>query len=417
VHVEQGRLDFSDESLSPGFVAKIVDLAGTANGLSSDREARSQFSLEGRVDEFGYARLSGSVNPFAPRDRSNFRVQLRNIDLATVSPYSMRFAGYRIASGRMAVDLNYRVRDSLIEGSNKITLEKITLGEHVDSPDALDLPFRLAIALLKDPDGTISLDLPVKGNLDDPQFSLAPLIWKAVGNLIGNIVAAPFRALAQLFGGGAADSAGSIGFEPGGSSLLPPEREKLAHMVDALAKRPELKLEIPAHFDSEADAQALKRAALEREIGRRADFALADDEAPGRVNMEDGKTRTALRALYAERFGKAEFERLRTEAEAKARAAKLPEPPVAERVRHFASGAPQIADARAFYRNLLRRLREAQSVPPNALTELGRQRALAIDAALRSAGADPARLATTTDTPGADAGAKQVQVQLRLAVR
>lgn len=417
MQVEQGRLEFSDDSLSPQFVAKIVDLAGTANGLSSDREARSQFTLEGKVDEFGYARLSGSANPFAPRDRSNFRVQLRNIDLATASPYSMRFAGYRIASGRMAMDLNYRVRDSLIEGSNKITLEKFALGERVDSPDALDLPFQLAVALLKDPDGTISLDLPVKGNLDDPQFSLAPLIWKAVGNLVGNIVAAPFRALGQLFGGGAADFGGSIAFEPGGSRLLPPEREKLAHMAEALAKRPELKLEIPAHFDSAADAQALKRAALDRDIGRRAGFALADDAAPGRVNMEDAKTRTALRALFAERFGKAELDRLRTEAEAKARAAKLPEPPLAERVRDFASGAPQIADAREFYRTLLRRLREAQPLPADALAELGRQRALAIVAVLQSAGADPARLATVADTPSTDADARQVKVQLRLAVR
>jgi len=417
VRVEQGRLDFSDESLSPEFLAKIVDLAGTANGLSSDREARSQFALEGSVDEFGYARLSGSANPFEPRDRSNFRVQLRNIDLTTVSPYSMRFAGYRIASGHMSLDLNYRVRDSLIEGSNKITLEKIALGERVDSPDALDLPFQLAIALLKDPDGTISLDLPVKGNLDDPQFSLAPLIWKAVGNLIGNIVAAPFRALGQLFGGSGGDLEGSIAFEAGGNRLLPPELEKLARMAEALAKRPELKLEIPAHFDSEADAQALKRAALERDILRRAGFALAEDEAPGRINMDDDKTRSALRALFAERLGKAEYERLRAEAEAKARAAKLPEPSVAERVRNFAGGAPQISDAREFYRTLLRRLREAQPLPPSALAELGRQRALAIEAALRSAGADPARLLTITDTPGAVADARQVEVQLRLATR
>ena len=170
VQVERGALDFSDASLSPEFVAKIVDLAGTANGLSSDREARSQFTLEGRVGEFGYARLfSGAFNPFTPRDRSTFRVQLRNMDLTTISPYAMRFAGYRIAAGRLALDLNYRVRASLIEGNNKITLDQFKLGERVESPDALKLPIELAVALLKDPDGTINLEVPVKGSLD-PQF-------------------------------------------------------------------------------------------------------------------------------------------------------------------------------------------------------------------------------------------------------
>ena len=417
VQVEQGALDFSDDSLSPSFVAKIVDLNGTANGLSSDREARSQFTLDGRIGEFGYARLSGSVNPFAPRDRSAFRVELRNIDLTTVSPYAMRFAGYRIASGRLALDLHYRVRASLIEGDNKITLQQFTLGEHVDSPDALKLPFQLAVALLKGPDGTISVEVPVKGNLDDPQFSLAPLIWKAVGNLIGNIVAAPFRALGRLLGGGSGEDGGTIAFDPGRSRLLPPEREKLGRIVEALAKRPELKLLIPAHYDTEADQSALKRAALARELSRRAGFALAKDEEPGPVNLEDRKTRAALRALFVERFSETELKRLRSEAEAKARSAGAAPLSLTERLRNFANGDPQVADVREFYRTLLRRLREAQPLPPNALTELGQQRALAIEAALRAAGVDASRIARTSDTPSADAGAKQVSVQLSLAAR
>ena len=415
MRVEQGALDFSDDSLSPGYVAKIYELAGTANGLSSDRESRSQFTLEGRVDEFGYARLSGSVNPFAPRNRSTFRVQLRNVDLTSASPYSMRFAGYRIATGRLSVDLNYRVRNSLIEGDNKITLEKFTLGERVESPDALKLPFELAIALLKDADGTISLELPVNGNLDDPQFSLVPLIWKAVGNFLGNIVAAPFRALAHLFGGGSEGEGGAIAFDPGKSRLLPPEREKLGRIAEALAKRPELKLLIPAQYDAEADASAIKRAALAREIGRRAGFKLSEDDEPGQVNVEDRPTRTALRELFAERFSKAELDRLRAEAEAKARAAGLAAPSVTERVRNFASGEPQIVDAREFYRALLRRLREAQPLPPNALAELAQKRGLAIEAALQAAGVDTSRISRTLAAPTADAGARQVTVHLSLA--
>jgi len=417
VRVEQGALDFSDDSLSPGFVAKIVELAGTANGLSSDREARSQFSLEGRVDEFGYARLSGAVNPFTPRDRSTFRVQLRNIDLTTVSPYAMRFAGFRIATGRLALDLNYRVRGGLIEGDNKITLERFTLGEHVESPDALKLPFELAVALLKDADGTISLQVPVKGDLDDPQFSLAPLVWKAVGNLIGNIIAAPFRALANLLGGGTADTGGTIAFDPGTSRLLPPEREKLGRIVAALAKRPELALVIPARYDTEADANAMKRAALAREIGRRAGFELTEDEAPGPVNLEDRKTRGALRALFTERFSKAELDRLRVEAETKAHAAGLTEPSVIERMRSFASGEPQVADAREFYRTLQQRMRAAQPLQSDALAELAQRRALAIEAALKAAGADTSRVTRTLAAPTSDAAARQVSVQLSLTAR
>ncbi len=417
VRLEQGALDFSDDSLTPGYVAKIYDLAGTANGLSSDHSTRSQFDFEGRVDEFGYARLSGAINVFVPRERTAFRVQLRNIDLASVSTYSVQFAGYRLASGRMSLDLNYRVRGSVIEGDNRITLEKITLGEHVASPNAMKLPLELAIALLKDENGTITMELPVTGNLDDPQFSFAPIIWKAIGNFLASIVTAPFRALARLFGGGSGDEGGAIAFDPGGSRLLPPERERIGRIVEALAKRPELKLVIPARYDAEADARALKRAALGRDIGRRAGFAVADTEDPGPVNVEDRPTRAALRALFGERFSAAELDKLKTEAETKARAAGAAAPPVMDRVRNFAAGEPQVADAREFYQTLLRRLREAQPLPPNALEELARSRGTAIEGALRAAGADQARIAQATAQPTSDAEAKQVTVQLSLSAR
>lgn len=275
--------------------------------------------------------------------------------------------------------------------------------------------FHCGIKLLKDPDGKISLEVPVKGNLDDPQFSLAPLIWKAVGHFIGNIVAAPFRALAHLFGGSAGEDLGAIAFDPGRARLLPPEREKLVRVVGALAKHPELKLLIPAHYDTEADARAMKRAALGRDIGRRAGFAAGEDDEPGPVNIEDRPTRRALRAIFAERFSKAELDRLRTEAEAKARAAGQAPPSVLARVRNIASGAPQVLDSREFHQTLSRRLRGSQTLPANALAELAQQRALAIEAALKAAGADASRLARTIAEPSSDAEAKQVTARLTLA--
>ena len=80
-------------------------------------------------------------------------------------------------------------------------LNQVELGEKVESPDALDLPLELAIAILKDSKGVIDIGLPVSGDLDDPQFDYGAVIGKAVGNLLGGIVTAPFRALGALFGG------------------------------------------------------------------------------------------------------------------------------------------------------------------------------------------------------------------------
>lgn len=121
--------------------------------------------------------------------------------------------------------------------------------------------------------------------------------------------------------------------------------------------------------------------------------------------------------LFAERFSRAELDKLRAETEAKARAAGQAVPSVAERVRNFAGGEPQVVDAREFYQTLLRRLRDAQALPPNALAELAQQRALAIEAALQAAGADASRVARTAAEPSANADAGQVNVRLSLSAK
>jgi len=419
LRVDGGQLDFSDESVSPGFAARITELAGTANGLSSDRGTRGNFTLEGRVGEFGFAHLFGALNPFALRERTGFRVQFRNLDVATVSPYSMKFAGYRIASGRLSLDLNYRVNAGLLQGDNKIMLDNFVLGERVDSPGAPSLPLELAIALLKDPDGRIDLEVPITGSLDDPQFSLGAIIWNAIGNVIRNIVTAPFRALAHLFGGDG-EEVGAIAFDPGSSRLLPPEREKLGRIVEALAKRPEVKLVIPARYDAGSDARVLKRAALAREIGRRAGFAVADDEQPGPISIDDRPTRSALRALFAERFSQAELDKLKTEAESKerdAQAADAKKLSLLDKVRNFAAGEPQVADPREFYSGLTRRLRDSQPLPANALGGLAQARAAAIGGALKAAGADPARMTLSEPTSTSETEADRITLQLGLAAR
>jgi hypothetical protein len=416
LQVEKGTLDFSDRSLSPNFRALIQDLAGTVNGLSTDRNTRSQLALEGRVDEHGYVRVSGTLNAFAPRERTNVRMQFRNIELAGVSPYTIKFAGYRVATGRLTLDLNYRVRDNRLEGDNHVVLDNFTLGERVGDGASPGLPLETAVSLLKDENGRIDLAIPISGSLDDPDFKLGDVFWKALGTILGNIIAAPFRALGRLFGGGAEQLA-SISFEPGESRLLPPEREKFARIAEGLAKRQDLKLIIPARYDAEVDARALKREALRRELGKRAGFEVGEEDPAGPLSLEDRRTRRALRELYAERVGNEELARRKTEAEREAAGAggKSADLTVGERIRNFAAGEPQVADPGEFYRALYRRLLDAQPIADGALAELAQKRAAAIAAALQAAGVAAERMAQSSAEPTSNPNAKQVTVQLTLA--
>ena len=257
VRLDNAKLDFTDLSLRPQFSAKIYELNGVVNGLSSSQDSRSQIELDGRVDEFGLARIRGELNPFAPANNTDLNVVFKNVDMVPTSPYSMKFAGYKIAEGKISLDLQYKIRNSQLEGANQIVIDKLTLGERVDSPDALKLPLELAIAVLKDSDGRIDLGLPVSGNINDPQFSYGALIWKAIGTLLTRIVTAPFRAIGALLGV-SGEKLESIDFDSGSASLLPPEREKLKQVAQLLGKRPQLKLSVPGGYSEAADGAALR---------------------------------------------------------------------------------------------------------------------------------------------------------------
>ncbi|NVM79274.1 hypothetical protein FHW83_005111 [Duganella sp. SG902] len=422
VRVQNAKLDFTDLSLRPQFAAKIYELNGVITGLSSRRDARSQIELDGRVDDFGMARVRGQLNPFVPADNTDLNVIFKNVDMVSASPYSMKFAGYKIAEGKISLDLQYKVRNNQLEGNNQVVLDNLTLGERIDSPDALKLPLELALAILKDSNGRIDLGVPVSGNMNDPSFSYGAVVWKALGNIMTKIVTSPFRALGNLFGV-SGDKLEAVDFDAGSDVVLPPEREKLQQVAKILARKPELKLSVPGAYNEVSDSAALRAMALRRTVLARADIKLGADEQPGPLDIGQRKVRSALRDLYAERFGAAELDRQKKAAESAGAAAaadtaeskkKLP---VLQRLGKLVQGEPQVADATEFYDKLRERLEQNQPLDKDALPQLGARRAEAVMAVLKQAGVNPAaaRAGAPAGTSG-EAG-KPVLLKLELSAK
>lgn len=265
VRVLDGSANFADLSITPNFATGIQTLSGTINGLSSRAESRAQVALEGAVDRYAPVKIAGEVNYLAARSYTDLRAAFRNLELTTLNPYSGRFAGYRIERGKLSVDLAYRIVDRRLEARHKILLTQLQLGDRVDSPDAVRLPLKLAIALLKDRDGNIDLDLPVSGSLDDPEFRIGPIVWKMVVNLLTKIVTAPFTLLGNLFGG-SGEQIRYVDFLPGDATLDAAMLERIGAVAKALGARPQLRLEVPLALSRTRDGEALREAAWQREL-------------------------------------------------------------------------------------------------------------------------------------------------------
>jgi len=255
---------FADYSLQPNFATAIEELNGTVKGLSSDPKSRARVSLDGKVDAYAPVRIEGDINYLSADAYTDLKLKFDNLELTTFTPYSGKFAGYRIEKGKLAVDLKYHVENRQLQADHKFVLDQLTLGERVESADAVSLPIKLAVALLKDRNGVIDIDLPVSGSLDDPKFKLGPLIWKAVLGLLTKIATAPFALIGSLFGGG--DEVNQIGFEAGQAQPAAASAPKIEALAKALRERPALQLEIPLSVNRVLDQRALQTSALESRL-------------------------------------------------------------------------------------------------------------------------------------------------------
>ncbi len=374
VSVERGELDFTDLSLVLPFATNVKSLNGSISGLSSSQDSRASLKFEGRIEEYGLARAEGTVQAFAPKKFTDIAVIFRNVELQPLSPYSATFAGRKIASGRVSLDLQYKLNNSQLAGDNKILLEKFTLGERVESPGAVNLPLDLAIALLTDSDGKIDLAVPVSGNVDSPEFSYGHVIWQAIRTVITRIVSAPFRALGSLFGANA-EELGDIVFDPGSARILPTEYEKMRRLAEGLQKRQQLKLLVQGTYHTQNDSRGLRIIAVRADLAIREGLKLAPGEDPGPIGFDSAKVQRALEIMLNERTGgdaAAQF----------AAAFQKTAGRETGRVNAALALMGRGAGDRELYVAMHQKLIELQPLPPTALEDIAKARAARIANAL-----------------------------------
>lgn len=406
VRVSGGILEFADLSLRPPFETRMHELQGVITGLGSDPKSRSKLQLDARVDQYGSAKIRGQISVLRPKEFTEIDMAFRNLAMTALSPYVAKFAGYRIASGRLALDLQYRVKSNKLRGENKIVLHQVELGEKVDSPNALDLPLELAIAILKDSDGVIDVGLPVTGDLGDPKFDYGAIIGKAFGNLLGGIVSAPFRALAALFGGGD-EKLDTIDFEPGRYELAPPERQKLATVARALKERPTLVLGVPATYDIKKDAAALNSLAVRAEIIGRMGIKLEPGEDPGPIDTANPRAQRAIQEAFSQRYAPEVFDALthRAVQDRKTEGSASP------------SATPSPNSLAPFYQGLLDRLIDETPISDQGLAQLATRRGEAVAQEVATAGGIPAaRIALGQPREATSSAGNSIALLLELKV-
>ncbi|MFQ1836118.1 DUF748 domain-containing protein [Aeromonas veronii] len=296
LRTEQGNLRFADRSLSQDFVADIASLGGQSRHISNIPGQRSDLAFNGKVDRYAPVTIRGGTNLLVANPILDIAVAFHNLELTTFTPYSGTYAGYAIDKGQLSMKLHYKLEGNRLEGDNDITIKKLQLGEKIKSDQAKDLPLGLAIALLSDANGVIQMNLKVKGDLDQPDFSIGNIFWDVLGNTLSKAITSPFSLLASL--ADSTEDLDELPFLPGEPDLTPTQQEKLVKLAQALKDRPKLSMNIRGKVNFNEERPILQRQKLERVLAK-----LTGNQADLDLLEQDPALQEALAQAYEERFG------------------------------------------------------------------------------------------------------------------
>ncbi|MFO7527966.1 MAG: DUF748 domain-containing protein [Marinobacter sp.] len=259
--IENGSVAYTDRTLSPAFTTSFDELSGSVIGISNIPPQQGKVSLRGRVGQVGKVDFQGTLGTLGTDDVSDLTLAMDNLSLPELSPYFGRYLGYGVDSGKLNLDLDYEIAGSRIEATNLVVMDRLELGQAVASDEAVNAPVKLGLALLRDRDGVIEVDLPISGDLSDPEFSLGQVAMRAFVNLLVKAAASPFSMLGSIaeMAGLTGEDLGQVSFVPGSVELAEGEGAKLSALADALRERPELLLNVRGAVSQETDGLALLR--------------------------------------------------------------------------------------------------------------------------------------------------------------
>jgi hypothetical protein len=301
INLQNGNVLFSDLFVKPNYSANLTGVQGSISELKP--ETPGDLAIQAKLDNAAPVDIEGKINPLSNDLYMDITADARDIELNPMSPYSVKYVGYDIEKGKLSFKVKYKLESRTLTAENQIILNQLTFGDKVESPTATKLPVLLAVALLKDRNGVIDVNLPVSGSLDDPQFSVGGIVLRIVLNIITKAVTAPFALLGAVFGGGGQELS-YIEFDYGRDRLTPAAESKLKTLSTAMTNRPALKLEISPRVDPRNDLEGLRKLSIERKVKAQKLKELArQGTAPAsldEVQVAGGEYERFLKAAYGD---------------------------------------------------------------------------------------------------------------------
>ena len=253
---QPGQVDFLDRSVSPHYKTRLQLNALKIRNLQ--RKQAADFELQARQGEYTQIQLQGTGLLLEPQQQLKLKTVIKQLDLPPLTSYASKATGYGVKSGTLDSDIDLKIEKNQIDALVKLDIDALDVIETnpetaAELNSAAGISIDLALSTLKDDDGRLRLELPVKGDLENPDFRLQKVFNKALGKAMQGATLSylkhtlqPFGSLITLYqlGKAAANHVAlpSLAFQPGSLELAEGQQALLDKVIGLMKKRPALKI-------------------------------------------------------------------------------------------------------------------------------------------------------------------------------
>lgn len=261
--ITNSSFTYADHTLPDVFEFPMSSLSIQSENLTLNGENNAVLRAE--LPGGGHVDLRWKGNILQWKEHQDLMLRIKGLDLKRISPYSVAYFGRPFTDGTFSFMSHNTINSSALSGKSRVDIYKAEVGDKRRDVDAqLKIPFKAALYVLKDKDDKILFDIPVKGNIDNPEFSYMKIIWKTIGNLLVKVATSPIRAIASAMGMG--DVPEFIKVDPKQRDFTSEQYHQFAELATIVKSNEGVHLTLDQQVDSTADGELLARYAHRNEL-------------------------------------------------------------------------------------------------------------------------------------------------------
>ncbi len=282
VQITNGRLDVIDHSVKPTFSGKLAPILLKARDVRWPDVAAKQLRLEVTTPAQGRLEVTGDMSPRG----GTLQLNGQDVSLPPYNSYAGTYSPYRVLQGTLSLATKVTFDGRRYDTTNALKLHQLYIeGGGGESPlqKEFGIPVSMAIALMKDTNDDIRLDIPVQVDPKGVELHLLAIVGQALRKAIVNALASPLKVFGAITGGDEVSLVPpTIALKPGRAEPTDEGSERVKQLGKLLANRPGMGVEIETAITTQ-DTRWLHEQALRHQWQEQGFFGAVRAMAQGEV--------------------------------------------------------------------------------------------------------------------------------------